>query len=130
MTKAEIKQAVIKAIDDNKEKIFQASSEIYNNPEYGYKEFKTTNTVVNFFKKELGLNVEENIAVTGCKADVKGGKEGPTIAVMGELDGISCKEHKDANEIGASHACGHNLQIAGMLGCAVGLVKSGVLKEL
>ncbi len=46
------------------------------------------------------------------------------------MDGISCKEHKDANEIGASHTCGHNIQIAGMLGAAVGLVKSGVLEHL
>ncbi|MGO0807195.1 Hsp70 family protein, partial [Clostridioides difficile] len=38
-------------------------------------------------------------------------KKGPHISILGELDGISCKEHKDANEIGASHTCGHNIQI-------------------
>ncbi len=81
-------------------------------------------------KEELGLEVEKNIAVTGCKAVVNENKKGPHISILGELDGISCKEHKDANEIGASHTCGHNIQIAGMLGAALGLVKSGVLDSL
>ncbi len=130
MTKAELKEAVIKAIDENTDVIFKASQEIYNNPEFGYKEFHTTETVVKFFKEELGLDAEEGIAVTGCKVDLNTDKKGPTIAILGELDGISCKEHKDANEIGASHSCGHNLQVAGMLGAAVGLIKSGVLNSL
>ena len=130
MTREELKQCAIKAIDDNKEKIFELKDTIYNNPEFGYKEFKTTETVVNFMKTELGLSVEENIVITGCKAKVQGKSKGPCIAIMGELDGISCKEHKDANAIGATHTCGHNLQISGMLGAAIGLIKSGVFSHL
>ncbi|TRA51247.1 hypothetical protein EWM23_20895, partial [Clostridioides difficile] len=42
-------------------------------------------------------SVEKNIAVTGCKADANSSKKGPHISILGELDGISCKEHKDAN---------------------------------
>lgn len=130
MTREELKQSSIKAIDENKEKIFALKETIYRNPEFGYKEFKTTETVVNFMKTELGLSVEENIAVTGAKAKIQGKSKGPCIAIMGELDGISCKEHKDANPIGATHTCGHNLQISGMLGAAVGLIKSGVFSQL
>lgn len=130
MTKQELKQAVIKAIDENKDKIFQLKDQIYQNPEFGYKEVKTTASVVEFMEKELGLEVEKNIAVTGCTAKANADKNGPCIAVMGELDGISCKEHADANEIGATHTCGHNLQIAGMIGAAVGLIKSGVINQL
>lgn len=130
MTKKELKEAVFQAIDQNKEKIFALKDSIYQNPEFGYKEVKTTASVAEFLEKELNLEVEKNIAVTGCKAQINGDKKGPCIAVMGELDGISCKEHKDANEIGASHTCGHNLQIAGMIGAAVGLIKSGVYKQL
>ena len=129
MTKQEMKQAVIKAIDDNKESIFAVKDSIYHNPEFGYKEVKTTATVADFLEN-LGLNVERDIAVTGCMAHVNEDKAGPHIAVMGELDGISCKEHKDANEIGATHTCGHNLQVTGMVGAAVGLVKSGILPQL
>lgn len=125
----EMKEKVVKAIDDNKELIINTSREIYSTPEFGYKEFKSTETTVNFLKK-LGLEVEENIAITGCKAVMKGGKSGPNVAILGELDAIACVTHKDAVETGAVHACGHNNQVGGMLGAALGLAKSGVLEGL
>ena len=130
MTREELKERVIKAIEENKDSIIEVGRKIYHNPEFGYKEFETTKTVREFFKNELGLETEDKIAYTGCRARVNEEKEGPKVAVLGELDGISCKDHCDANSIGASHTCGHNVQIAGMLGAAVGLIKSGVYKEL
>lgn len=130
MTREELKERVIKAIEENKNIIIEAGRKIYKNPEFGYKEFETTKTVREFFKNELNVETEDKIAYTGCRARINGEKEGPKVAILGELDGISCNEHCDANEIGASHTCGHNVQIAGMLGAAVGLIKSGVYKEL
>lgn len=125
----ELKEKVIKAIDDNRELILKAGKEIYTTPELGYKEFKTTEATAKFLK-DLGLEVEENIAVTGCKTTINGGKPGPNVAILGELDAISCANHADAVEGGVVHACGHNVQIAGMLGAALGIVKSGILSEL
>lgn len=130
MTKEELKEKVVKAIEENKDVIIGAGRKIYANPEFGYKEFETTKTVREFFKNEFGIETEDKIAYTGCRARINEDKEGPKVAVLGELDGISCSEHCDANAIGASHTCGHNVQIAGMLGAAVGLIKSGVYKEL
>ena len=130
MTKEELKERVVKAIEENKNIIIETGRKIYANPEFGYKEFETTKTVREFFKNELGIETEDKIAYTGCRARINEDKQGPKIAVLGELDGISCSEHCDANAIGASHTCGHNVQIAGMLGAATGLIKSGVYKEL
>ena len=130
MTKEELKEKVVKAIEENKDIIIAAGRKIYSNPEFGYKEFETTKTVKEFFKNEFNIETEDKIAYTGCRARINEDKEGPKIALLGELDGISCSEHCDANSIGASHTCGHNVQIAGMLGAAVGLIKSGVYKEL
>lgn len=130
MNKNELKERVVAAIEENKDIIIAAGRKIYSNPEFGYKEFETTKTVSDFFKNELGLEVEEKIAYTGCRARINEDKSEPKVAILGELDGISCSEHPDANSIGASHTCGHNVQIAGMLGAAVGLIKSGVFKEL
>ena len=64
MDKNRLKQLIIKAIDDNKDKILELGQRIYDKPEYGYKEYETTETVVDFLQKELGLDVEKNIAVT------------------------------------------------------------------
>ena len=130
MDKNQLKERVIRAIEENKEAIINIGRKIYNNPEFGYKEFETTKTVKEFFKNEFNIETEDKIAYTGCRARINEDKKGPKIALLGELDGISCSEHCDANSIGASHTCGHNVQIAGMLGAAVGLIKSGVYKEL
>lgn len=126
----EIKERVIKTIDENRELILKAGQAMYDNPEFGYKEFKGTEIVSNYFKNELGLDVEEGIAYTGCRARANENVEGPKVAILGELDAISCSDHLDSNELGAVHACGHHIQIAGMLGAATGLVKSGILSEL
>lgn len=126
----EIKERVVKAIDENRELILKAVQDMYDNPEFGYKEFKGTKIVSSYFKNELGLKVEEGIAYTGCRARSNMDVEGPKVAILGELDAISCSDHLDSNELGAVHACGHHIQIAGMLGAATGLIKSGVLSEL
>lgn len=126
----EIKERVVKAIDENRELILKAGQDMYDNPEFGYKEFKGTKIVSSYFKNELGLEVEEGIAYTGCRARSNTDIEGPKVAILGELDAISCSDHLDSNELGAVHACGHHIQIAGMLGAATGLIKSGVLSEL
>jgi amidohydrolase len=130
MSKEIIKAKIIAAIDENKDLIFDIGRKIYKNPELGYKEFGTTKLVKEFFQNELNLDVIEGIAYTGCRASVNNNKSGPKIAVLGELDGIVCSGHKDSLSSGASHTCGHNIQIAGMLGVAIGLVKSGVYEEL
>ncbi len=129
MDKETLKRRVAELIEEERETIIAAGKNIYKTPEYGYKEFETSRKLVGYFK-DLGLEVEENIAITGMKAVARGGAEGPHVAVLGELDAISCANHQDAVETGAVHACGHNIQVAGMFGAALGLVKSGALEAL
>ncbi len=126
----ELKQKIIKVIEDNSEKIISMGEKIYNNPELGYKEYFTSNFVSEKFEN-LGLEVNKNIAVTGCSAFAPGKNKGPNVCIMGELDAIIVKQHKDADKVtGAVHACGHNIQLAAMIGAATGLIKSDVLAEL
>lgn len=130
MDKQQLKEKVCQIIDENKGKIIHLGEAIYKNPELGYKEVYATNFISEELEK-LGLAVEKNIAVTGCRARVNDHKEGPRVAVLGEMDAVICKEHRDAHpETGAIHACGHNIQVASMFGAAVGLVLSGALENL
>jgi len=129
MTKQELKDKIIKTIDENRDVIIEVGKKIYSTPEMGYKEVQSTKTTSNFLK-ELGLEVEENIAVTGCRSRLNINSNGPKIALMGELDSVAVGEHPDALENGNVHACGHNIQIGGLLGAALGLVKSKVLTHL
>ncbi|MEG2669033.1 MAG: amidohydrolase, partial [Oscillospiraceae bacterium] len=62
---------------------------------------------------------------------LKGKKSGINVCVIGEMDAVKCLENKFSdNETGAAHACGHNAQIAMMLGVAYGLKESGVMDFL
>lgn len=129
MDKLQLKEKCIRFIDENKASIISIGQKLYNNPELGYREVSSTELVANYLK-ELGLGIEKNIAVTGCRARVNEHKEGPKIALLGELDAILCKDHIDSNQNGVVHACGHNIQVASMLCAIMGLVKSGVIEEL
>ena len=131
MDKELLKQRVYQAIDESAAKIKDIADRIYAEPEMGYKEVKTAAKVAAFMKDELGLDPQTGLAINGVKGRAKGGKPGPTVAVIGELDAIGCPDSPDADPMtGAAHKCGHNLQIASMLGAGCGLIKSGVMQEL
>ena len=129
MNKSELKQLCIKTIDENRDEIIRIGNEIYKNPELGYKEFKSTE-IVKKAMENLEGRLETEIAYTGCKIVANEEKSGPRVAIIGELDSVVCADHKDANELGNIHACGHNVQIANMIGAAFGILKSGVFKHL
>jgi metal-dependent amidase/aminoacylase/carboxypeptidase family protein len=69
--------------------------------------------------------------VTGVRADLDSGRPGPALAVLGELDGLIAFGHPHADpETGAAHMCGHNAQIATMLGVGMALVDTGAMEAL
>lgn len=130
MNKDELKQQVCAVIDAYADKIKDVADSIADEPELGFKEVKTAAKVAAFMR-ELGLEPQMGLAINGVKARAKGAKEGPTAAVLGELDAITCPDSCKADPLtGAAHACGHNLQIASMLGAACGIMKSDALKHL
>ncbi len=130
MDKMLLKTKVCAAIDEYAEKLRCISESIGSEPELGFKEFKTSDKVATFLE-ELGLTPQRGLAINGVKARAKGGKSGPTAAVLGELDAVGCPESSKADPLtGAAHACGHNLQVAVMLGAAAGIMRSGVLPHL
>lgn len=130
MTREEMKQKAIAAIDERRERYLALGRKIYENPETGYREVKTTRILADALE-ELGLQTDRGIAVTGCRAYANAEKDGPKVVVMGELDCVVCPEHPDCDkETGAIHACGHNIQTTVMYGVADALVHTGILKEL
>ena len=129
-SKEELKAAVCAAIDRQSEQIIGLGEAIMDQPELGFKEERTARRVCESFAG-LGLQYERELALTGVKARFKGRQSGPTVALMGELDALIVPDHPRADPAtGAAHACGHNAQIAGMVGAAYGLVEAGVSEEL
>lgn len=126
----EIKENLLLIIDKHKDEIIDIGRNIYKNPELGYKETYATNFSYNYFKENLKLKTERNIAITGSKAIIEGKENGVNIAVLGEMDSIKNKNHKDSKDTGEVHGCGHNIQLAAMLGVAKVIKESKVMEKL
>jgi amidohydrolase len=122
MTRDELKAAVWEAIDRRADDVIRIGDTIWKHPELGFKETRTA-ALVERTLSGLGLTPQTGLAMTGVKAVAAGAKgAGPTFALIGELDALGVAGHPDRDPAtGAAHACGHNAQVAGMLGAAMGL---------
>ena len=126
----ELKTLVIDEVDARRHQLSELSLKIHSNPELGFKEVQTARLVAQKLG-ELGLVPRERLAITGVKAIAEGYAPGPTVAILGEMDALIHYEYPFANpETGAAHCCGHNAQVASMLGVAIGLTESGALTDL
>lgn len=130
MTKQELKQKVCDAIDKRAEDIMSFGTSVFNEPELGYKETKTSTKVQEAMDK-LGIPYTTGWGITGVKGRLTGKHSKRTVAVMGELDSIVCRRHPSADPVtGAAHCCGHFIQISDMLGVAMALKDAGAMDYL
>jgi amidohydrolase len=131
MTGAEMKARLWRGIDRRADAIIAIGERIRRSPELGFKETKTA-ALVDETLQGLGLKTRIGLAMTGVRAEMAGGRgSGPTFALIGELDALRVTGHPDADaSTGAAHACGHNAQIAGMLGAAMALADTRMMDEL
>lgn len=120
-TIAELKAKTQASIDARSAWLVDIAKTILEHPEPGFQEVNTARLVSEKLH-ELGIAHDTGLALTGVKGYIRGGKPGPTVAVIGELDSLRVPGHPHANaSTGAAHACGHHCQIGMMLGAAVGL---------
>ena len=128
--KEALKQRICEAIDRRREQITRLGDHIMAHPELGFKEFETAKLVAHTMD-EFGVPHETGLAITGVKGVLKGKNPGPTVALIGELDSLLVSDHPQADpKTGAAHACGHNAQIAGLMGAMMGMVDSRAMEEL
>lgn len=110
---------VIQFIQDHKNEFIQLNEYIYNNPEMGYEEVKSSKAHIELLKKHK-FTVEEGYMgiKTAFRAEFTSPKPGPTIAYLSEYDALP--------EIG--HGCGHNL--LGTTSTGAGIILSKILPEI
>lgn len=130
MNREELKTAVCETIDQQRDRIIALGETVMDRPELGFKETATARLVSDTLAG-LGLACEEGLALTGVRAILQGARPGPTLALLAELDAVLVPDHPRADPVtGAAHACGHNAQVAGLLGAAIGLVQSEAGRHL
>lgn len=123
-----IETKILEILDAHAEELQALAQDLFLHPEQGYHEYRTAQVVSEFLKK-LGLTTQEGLAITGVKAAI-GNSKGPNVALIGELDAVSCPSHPNASEEGYAHACGHYAQLVCMLGAALALSDPEVAASL
>ncbi len=79
-------------------------------PELGFKENETAKAIADRLSA-AGLEVETGIGKTGLVGVLKGAKEGPTLMIRADIDGLPVDELTGlefASTNGRMHACGHD----------------------
>lgn len=130
MDKNELKRAFCAAVDARADAIKSAAADLLRMPELGFKETKTAAYMADAFRG-LGIEPETGLGVTGVRGKLAGGSHNARIALIGELDAVTSPAHPMADaSTGAAHSCGHNIQLAGLLGCAAALRDAGIMPHL
>ncbi len=95
--------------------------DLHKIPEFGANLPETKAYVVSKLE-EWGIPYVENKSDSGLVATIKGGKEGKTLALRADMDGLLIHEQNDVDYIstheGRMHACGHDTHMTMLLGAA------------
>ncbi|WP_275899613.1 amidohydrolase [Bacillus piscicola] len=91
---------------------------LHQNPELSFEEVETPAYIAEFHKK-LGHDVKTGVGGRGVTAVLKGGIEGPVIALRADFDALPIHEETGlpfASKVaGVMHACGHDGHTATLL---------------
>jgi amidohydrolase len=120
-------------------RITEIRHDLHQHPELSNRETRTAGIVAEHLRA-LGLEVRTGIAHTGVVGILRGGRPGPTIAVRADMDALPVTEDNNlpwkstvrteylGNQVGVSHACGHDVHTAVQMGVAS--VLAGMRQEV
>ena len=103
--------------------------DIHENPELGEQENRTAALVAEHLKK-LGLEVRTGVARTGVVAVLRGGRQGPVVALRADMDALPVKEPDGlpfaskargkylGRDVDVMHAFGHDAHTAILMATA------------
>lgn len=122
-------EKVAAAVERVTAEVVELRHQIHQNPELGNRELKTAELVASRLRG-LGLAVKTGIAHTGVVGVLRGARPGPLVAVRADMDALPVTEDTPypfkssaratylGQEVGVSHACGHDVHVAVQLGVA------------
>ena len=110
-------------------KVIEWRRDFHQHPELGNQEVRTAKIVADHLRS-LGMEVTENVAVTGVVGVLRGGKPGPMVALRADMDALPVKERVNLpfaskaegeynnQKVAVMHACGHDTHVAMLMGTA------------
>lgn len=108
------KNKVTEVIENTREEITELCEYIFENPEMGFQEYKSSAAIKTFLEKH-GFSVEMGVGSleTAFRAEKKGKGEGPKVAFLCEYDALP-----------NGHSCGHNIIASSGAMAGVGLAEA------
>ncbi|WP_258546467.1 M20/M25/M40 family metallo-hydrolase, partial [Microbacterium sp. H6] len=107
--------------------------DLHQHPELSFQETRTAGIAAQHLR-DLGLEVEEGVGVTGVVGVLRNG-EGPVVWVRADMDALPVEEQtglsyastaKGVDPAGTTvpvmHACGHDMHVTAMIGAVERLV--------
>lgn len=134
-----LRPKIDQAADQIESKVIDWRRDFHQNPELGNREFRTAKVIAAHLRS-LGMEVTEEVAITGVVGVLKGGKPGPMVALRADMDALPVTERVDVpfkstatttyngQETGVMHACGHDSHMAILMGVAE--VMAGMKNQL
>jgi amidohydrolase len=130
---------VAAAVERLTPRITEIRHDLHQHPELSNRETRTAGIVAEHLRA-LGMEVRTGVAHTGVVGVLRGGRPGPTIAIRADMDALPVTEDTPypwkstaraeylGNQVGVSHACGHDVHTAVQMGVAS--VLAGMRQEV
>ncbi len=126
---ASVAQEPVRISAELESQVIEWRRDFHQHPELSNREFRTAKIVAEHLR-ELGIEVQTEVAHTGVVGILTGGKPGPTVALRADMDALPVTERADVpfkstvtteyrgEEVGVMHACGHDMHVAMLMGAA------------
>ncbi len=127
------------AADKIESKCINWRRDFHQHPELGNSEFRTAKIIADHLRS-LGIDVKENVGITGVVGILKGAKPGPCIGLRADMDALPVVERVNlpfaskaqstynGQSVGVMHACGHDTHVAILM--SVAEILAGMKNEL
>lgn len=124
-------QKIRSLVEKNMNRVSELRCQIHRHPELSKNEVITASLAASELRR-AGLEVTEGVGGHGVVALLRGGKNGPCVALRADMDALPLEEktgHPCSSAVkGVMHACGHDVHTAVLLGAA--LVLSEMKNEI
>lgn len=94
---------------------------LHQNPELSFQEYRTAEFVAGHLNS-WGIEVRTQVGGNGVVGLLRGGEQGPTVALRADMDALPIQDEKSCLYVskvaGVMHACGHDAHTSTLLGIA------------
>ena len=95
-------------VEKHMDELIEIRRHLHQHPELSFQEENTKKYIADYLEN-LGIEVKKDVGGNGLLGYIKGGKEGPTIALRADFDALPINDEKEvpykSTVEGVMHAC-------------------------